>query len=147
MPTQIDNLSEMEHPVEVVRASLAEVEEPFPMVPPWGAAPTEEGPSLLVATATTDPATSSTASSKDAPTEESMKLDYANNSLVPTNPCPEMTSQVVPSPSDVTVVTNVATPAIPEAGPSGSSDIANAVLECWVDIVSNEEVAALKMDE
>ncbi|KAG5327922.1 hypothetical protein C0989_010975, partial [Termitomyces sp. Mn162] len=83
----------------------------------------------------------------DAPLEESMELDYANNSLVPTNPSPEMAPQVIPSPSDTAVATNVAIPAVPKAGPSGSSDMANAVLEHWEGIMSNEEAVASKMDE
>ncbi|KAG5334674.1 hypothetical protein C0989_003182 [Termitomyces sp. Mn162] len=132
---------------EVVRASFAEVEEPFFMVPPPIAVPTEEGPSLSVASATTNPAASSITSSQNAPTEESIKLDYANNSLVPTNFHLTMTPQVVPSPSDVAIVTNAATLATPEAESSGSIDMANATLKCWADIMSNKEAAALKMDE
>ncbi|KAG5351949.1 hypothetical protein C0989_004401 [Termitomyces sp. Mn162] len=90
---------------------------------------------------------SSSVSSQDAPTEESMELDYADNSLAPTNPQLAMTPQVIPSPSDAAIVTNIATPTAPEAGSSGSIDTANAVSECWADIMSNEEVAASKMDE
>ncbi|KAG5333591.1 hypothetical protein C0989_005264 [Termitomyces sp. Mn162] len=154
LPTQVNNLSEIEtigvppalegyngceagifthllhQPAEVVRASLAEVEEPFSVVPPPSAAPTEEGPSLSVASATIDSAASSIASSQDTSTEESIKLDYAYDSSAFANVPPEMTPQVVPSPSDVAVAINIATPAIPEAGLSGSIDTANAVLEC-----------------
>ncbi|KAG5718377.1 hypothetical protein E4T56_gene8308 [Termitomyces sp. T112] len=128
-----------------IPASLAEAEELFSVVYPPSAAPTEEGPSSSVVLATTNPATSSSASSQDAPTEKSMELDYTNNSLAPTNLHPEMTPQVIPSPSKVAVVTNIATLAAPEAGSSGSINMANAVLECWADIVSSEEVVALKM--
>ncbi|KAG5348879.1 hypothetical protein C0989_007453 [Termitomyces sp. Mn162] len=119
----------MQHPAEMVNTSLAEVEEPFSMAPPPSAAPTEEGPSASMVLAATHSAVSSDASSWDTPTEESMELDYADNSLVSTSPSPEMTPQVVSGPSDMAVATNIATPAIPEAGPSGSSDMANAVLE------------------
>ncbi|KAG5340200.1 hypothetical protein C0989_002602 [Termitomyces sp. Mn162] len=90
---------------------------------------------------------SSAASSQDAPMEESMELDYANDSLALTNPYPETTPQVVLSPLDAAIATNVANLAIPEARLSGSSDTANAVLECWADIVSNKKAAALKMNE
>ncbi|KAG5342373.1 hypothetical protein C0989_002846 [Termitomyces sp. Mn162] len=128
-----------------IPASLAEAEELFSVVYPPSAAPTEEGPSSSVVLATTNPATSSSASSQDAPTEKSIELDYTNNSLAPTNLHPEMTPQVIPSPSKVAVVTNIATLAAPEAGSSGSINMANAVLECWADIVSSEEVVALKM--
>ncbi|KAG5350150.1 hypothetical protein C0989_012482, partial [Termitomyces sp. Mn162] len=57
------------------------------------------------------------------------------------------TPQVAPSPMEAVVATNVTTPTAPEAGSSGPSDMANAVLEHWVDIMSNEEAEALKMDE
>ncbi|KAG5349029.1 hypothetical protein C0989_006495, partial [Termitomyces sp. Mn162] len=134
-------------PAEVVRASLAGAKEPSSVVPPLSAAPTKEEPSLSVALATTDPAVRSAASSQDALMEESMALDYADNSSALTNSSSEMTLQVVSSPSNMAVTTDVASPAIPEAGPSGSIDIANAVSECWVDIVSNKEVVASKMDE
>ncbi|KAG5337472.1 hypothetical protein C0989_009597 [Termitomyces sp. Mn162] len=96
---------------------------------PVSIAPTEEGPSLLVALATTNSAMSSGASSQDAPTKKSMELDYTHNSLAPTNPQLAMTSQVVLSPSDAAIVTNIATLTAPKAGSSGSIDIANAVLE------------------
>ncbi|KNZ72250.1 hypothetical protein J132_04041 [Termitomyces sp. J132] len=132
---------------EVMRASLAEVEEPSAVVPLPSAALTEEGPSLSMALATTDPTTSSIVSSQDAPTEEFMGLDYTNNSSAPTNPHPETTPQVIPSPSDMAVATNIATLAVPEAGPSGSSDMANAISEQWADIVSNKKAVASKMDE
>ncbi|KAG5349429.1 hypothetical protein C0989_003973 [Termitomyces sp. Mn162] len=115
---------------EVVRASLAEAAKPSSVVPPPSAAPTEERPSLSVASASTDPAASSIASSQDAPIEEFMELDYTDDSLAPTNVHPETTPQVVPSPSDAAIATNTATLAIPEAEPSSSSDMANAVSEC-----------------
>ncbi|KNZ77541.1 hypothetical protein J132_05166 [Termitomyces sp. J132] len=105
----------LHQPVEVVRATLAQVEEPSSMDPPVSAAPTKEGLSLSVATAATNPATSSGASSQNAPTKESMELDYAK-SLVPTNPQPEATPPVILSPSDVAIATNVATPTAPETG-------------------------------
>ncbi|KAG5340733.1 hypothetical protein C0989_000512 [Termitomyces sp. Mn162] len=101
---------------DVVRASFAQAEEPFSMDPPTSAAPTEEGPSLSVAMAATNPATSSGASSQNTPTEESIELDYANHSVVPMTSQPDATPSVVPSPSDAAVVTNIATPAAPEAG-------------------------------
>ncbi|KAG5338969.1 hypothetical protein C0989_005468 [Termitomyces sp. Mn162] len=115
---------------EVVRAVLAQVEEPFFVDSSTNAAPTKEGPSLSVAMATTDCTTSSGASSQNAPTEESMELDYTDDSVVPTNPQPEVTPPVIPSPLDAAVTTNVATPAAPEAGSSGSIDMANTILEC-----------------
>ncbi|KAG5333477.1 hypothetical protein C0989_005769 [Termitomyces sp. Mn162] len=71
---------------EVVRAALAQVEEPLSVDPPMSAAPTKEGPSLSVALATTNSAMSSGISFQDAPTEESMELDYTDASLAPTNP-------------------------------------------------------------
>ncbi|KAG5336293.1 hypothetical protein C0989_012266 [Termitomyces sp. Mn162] len=122
---------------------LAQAEELFSMDPPVSAAPTE-GPSLLVAAATIDLATSSGASLQNAPIEESMELDYADNSAALTNLQPEVTSLVVPSPLDAVVATNVATPITLEAGSSGSIDMANAVLECWVDIMSNEKAQPQK---
>ncbi|KAG5349115.1 hypothetical protein C0989_005810 [Termitomyces sp. Mn162] len=137
----------LHQPPEVVRAVLAQAEEPFSMDPPTSAAPTEEGPSLSAATAATDLATSSSAFSQNTPIEESMKLDYTNNSVVLINPQLEATTSVIPSPLDAVIATNVATLTAPEAGSSGSIDMANAVSECWMDIMSNEEVAALKMDE
>ncbi|KAG5335159.1 hypothetical protein C0989_002090 [Termitomyces sp. Mn162] len=90
----------------------------------------------------TNPATSSGASSEDAPSEESMKLDYVNNSLLTTSVQPVMTPLVILSPMDAVVATNVATPSVSEAGFSGPSNMANAVLECWADIMSNEEAVA-----
>ncbi|KAG5353536.1 hypothetical protein J132_10169 [Termitomyces sp. J132] len=137
----------LHQPLEVVRAMLAQVEEPFSVDPPMSAAPTEEGPSSSVATATTDLATSSGVSSQDTHTEESMKLDYANDSVALTNLQPDVTPSVIPSPLDAVIATNVATPTAPEAGSSGSIDMANTVSECWADIMSNKEVAASKMDE
>ncbi|KAG5353270.1 hypothetical protein C0989_008776 [Termitomyces sp. Mn162] len=122
--------------LQVVRAALAQVEEPSSVDPPMSAAPTEKGPSLSVALATTDSAMSSSASSQNAPAEESMELDYTNNSLAPTNSQPVMTPQAVPSPSDAAIVINVATPTAPEVGSSGSIDMANTVSNCWVDIMS-----------
>ncbi|KAG5353042.1 hypothetical protein C0989_010848 [Termitomyces sp. Mn162] len=128
-------------------ASQAAAEEPSSVAPPTSAAPTEEGPSLPVAIATSIPPLSSGASSEDAPTEESLELDYANDSALTTPVQLATTPQVVPSPMEVVVATNIATPTTPEAGSSGPSDMANAVLEHWVDIVSNKEAEALKMDE
>ncbi|KAG5338034.1 hypothetical protein J132_09731 [Termitomyces sp. J132] len=117
------------------------------MAPPASAAPTEDGPLSSVVAATSTPPLSSGAFSEDAPTEKSMEFDYADNSTLTMPVQPAMTPQVVPSPIEVTVATNVATPTTPEAGTSGSSDMANAVLENWVDIKSNKEAEALKMDE
>ncbi|KAG5336744.1 hypothetical protein C0989_011967 [Termitomyces sp. Mn162] len=132
---------------EVVRAALVQVEEPSFVDPPASAAPTEEGCSLSVASATTNPATSSSVSSQDTPVEKSMELDYANDSLAPTNPQLSITPPVIPSPSDAAIVTNVATPTAPEAGSSGSIDMTNAVLEHWAHIISNERAAASRMDK
>ncbi|KAG5335702.1 hypothetical protein C0989_000614 [Termitomyces sp. Mn162] len=119
----------LHQPVEVVRAMLAQVEEPFFVDPPISAAPTEERPSSSVAIATTDPATSSGASSQNASAEEFMELDYTDNSVEPTNHHSEATSPVVPSLLDVAIVTNIATPTALEAGSSGSIDRANSVLK------------------
>ncbi|KNZ79501.1 hypothetical protein J132_09569 [Termitomyces sp. J132] len=133
-----------------MRASQATAEEPSSVAPTAGAAPTEEGPSLSVAVAkstATTPPLGSGVSLEHAPTEESMQLDYADNSALTTPVPPAMTPQVVPSPTEVAVVTNIATPTAPEAGTSGSSDTANAVSEHWADIVSNKEAEASKMDE
>ncbi|KAG5332682.1 hypothetical protein C0989_006735 [Termitomyces sp. Mn162] len=80
----------LHQPAEAVRASLATTEEPLSVVPSANAAPTEEGPLLSVAATTTNPALSSGASSEDIPTEESMELDYANNSALPTDAQPAM---------------------------------------------------------
>ncbi|KAG5351688.1 hypothetical protein C0989_005282 [Termitomyces sp. Mn162] len=124
--------------MEVVRATLAQVEELASMDPFMSAAPTEEGPSLSVALSTTNHATSSSVSSQNAPTEESMEQDYTNDSLAPTNAQPVMTTQVIPSPSDAAIATNIATPSAPKARSSGSSDTANTVSECWADIMSNK---------
>ncbi|KAG5352026.1 hypothetical protein C0989_004169 [Termitomyces sp. Mn162] len=107
----------------------------------------EEGPSLLVAVTTTNPALSSSASSEDAPIEESMELDYAHNSALPTDAQSAMTPQVVPSLTEAVVATNIAIPTAPEAGNNGSSDTTNAVSEHWVDIMSSEEAEASKMDK
>ncbi|KAG5332703.1 hypothetical protein C0989_006669 [Termitomyces sp. Mn162] len=115
---------------EVVRASLAAAKKPSSVAPPASAAPTEEGPLLAVAAITTNPVSSSGASSEDAPTEEFMELDYTDNSVLLTDAQPATTPQVVPSPIEAVVATNVAMPTAPEAGNSGSSDMANAVLEC-----------------
>ncbi|KAG5334190.1 hypothetical protein C0989_004135 [Termitomyces sp. Mn162] len=136
----------LHQPVEVVKAVLVQAEEPFSMDPPTSAALIEEGPSLSVAIAATDPAMSSGASSQNTPAE-SMELDYANDSVASTNSQLEATPSVVPSPSDAAVATNIATPAAPKPGSGGSIDTALAVSECWADIVSNEEAAASKMDE
>ncbi|KAG5349078.1 hypothetical protein C0989_006119 [Termitomyces sp. Mn162] len=114
------------------------------------AALTEEDPSLSVAVATftaNPPLSGSGASSDDALSEKSMELDYANNPMVPMPIQLATTLQVVPSAMEAVVATNIATPTAPEAGTSGSKDIANTVLEHWVDIVSNKEAKALKMDE
>ncbi|KAG5333927.1 hypothetical protein C0989_004638 [Termitomyces sp. Mn162] len=132
----------LHHLAEMVRASLAKVEEPFSVVPLLSAAPTEKGPSLSVVLATTNPAMSSIASSQDTPTDKSMELDYANDSLAPTNSHPATIPQVIPSPLDVTIATNIATLATFEAGSSGSNDMANTVSECWADIMSNKEAVA-----
>ncbi|KAG5735440.1 hypothetical protein E4T56_gene12778 [Termitomyces sp. T112] len=111
------------------------------------AAPTEEGPSLSVAAVTTNPALSSGASSEDTLSEESMELDYIDDSALTMIAQPAMTPQVVPSPTEVVVATNIATLTASEAGSSGFDDMANTVLEHWADIVRNKEVEALKMDE
>ncbi|KNZ79062.1 hypothetical protein J132_04762 [Termitomyces sp. J132] len=133
--------------MDMVRAALVPPEELLSMALSTSVALTEEGLLLSVALATTNPATSSGASSDDAPSEESMELDYANNLAVPTSVQPVTTSPVVPSPSDADVATNIATLAAPETVSNGSSDTANAVSECWADIMSNKEAAASKMDE
>ncbi|KAG5352683.1 hypothetical protein C0989_001147 [Termitomyces sp. Mn162] len=117
------------------------------MAPPTSKAPTEEGPLLSVAEATINPAIGSGASLDNTPTEESMELDYANDSALPTSVQPAMTSSVISSPLDAAVVTNIATPATTETVSNGSSDTANAVSEHWADIVSNKEAVASKMDE
>ncbi|KAG5333809.1 hypothetical protein C0989_004751, partial [Termitomyces sp. Mn162] len=75
----------LHQPVEVVGATLAQAEEPSSIDPPTSAAPTKERPSSSVASATMDPATSSSASSQNTPAKEFMELDYADNSLAPTN--------------------------------------------------------------
>ncbi|KAG5720075.1 hypothetical protein E4T56_gene8749 [Termitomyces sp. T112] len=54
---------------------------------------------------------------------------------------------VIPSASEVVVATNIATPTAPEAGSSGSNNMAHAILEHWADIVSDKKDAALKLDE
>ncbi|KAG5338854.1 hypothetical protein C0989_005824 [Termitomyces sp. Mn162] len=108
------------------------------VAPSTSAAPTEEGPLSSVAAATSIPPSSSGVSLEDAPSEKSMELDYANNSTL---------TMLVLSPAEVVVATDVTTPTAPEAGSSGPSDTANAVLECWTDIVSNKEAEASKMDE
>ncbi|KAG5351551.1 hypothetical protein C0989_005992 [Termitomyces sp. Mn162] len=132
---------------EVVRASLAATEEPSSVAPSASDAPTEEGPLSSVAATTTNPALSSSVSSEDAPAEESMELDYVDNSALTINAQLAMTPQVVSSLTEVVVATNVTTPTAPEAGTSGSSDTANAVLEHWADIMSSKEAEASKMDE
>ncbi|KAG5348966.1 hypothetical protein C0989_006836 [Termitomyces sp. Mn162] len=120
----------LHQPAEEVRAALAPAEEPVPVALSTSAAPTKEGPLLLVASATTNPASSSGASSEDTPSKKSIELDYINNSALTTNAQLAMTLQVVPSPMEVVVATNIATPTASEARSSGPSDIANAVLEC-----------------
>ncbi|KAG5335513.1 hypothetical protein C0989_001189 [Termitomyces sp. Mn162] len=117
------------------------------VAPCVSAASTEEGPLLSVALATTNLASSSGASFEDAPSEESMELDYINDSVLTMDAQPAMTPQVISSPTEAVVTTNITTPTAPEAGASGSSDMANTVSEHWADIVSSKEVAALKMDE
>ncbi|KAG5342444.1 hypothetical protein C0989_001508 [Termitomyces sp. Mn162] len=111
------------------------------------AAPTEEGPLLSVAATTSISPLSSSASSENALSEKSMDLDYANNSALTMPVQPAMTPQVIPSPMEVVVATNVATPTAPEAGFSSPSDMANTVLEYWANIVSNKEAEASKMDK
>ncbi|KAG5716508.1 hypothetical protein E4T56_gene16171 [Termitomyces sp. T112] len=128
-----------------VRASLAAAEEPLWVATSASAAPTEEGPLSSVAATTTNSALSSGASLENAPAEESMEFNYVDDSALTMNAQPVTTPPVVPSPREVVVVTNITTPTAPEAGTSGSSDTANAVLECWADIVSSKEVEASKM--
>ncbi|KAG5338613.1 hypothetical protein C0989_006812 [Termitomyces sp. Mn162] len=114
------------------------------------AAPTEEGLLLSVAVAlstATPPLSSSGASSDNAPLEKSMELDYVNDLAVPMPIQPATTPQVIHSSMEVAVATNVATPTTSEAGTSSSSDMANAISECWANIMSNKEVEASKMDE
>ncbi|KAG5350010.1 hypothetical protein C0989_000716, partial [Termitomyces sp. Mn162] len=124
--------------------------EPSSVAPTASAAPTEEGllSSVAVAMSTANPPLlCSGAFSVDAPSEKSMELDYANNPMVPTSIQPATTPKVIPSATEAAVVTNIATLATSEAGTSGSRDMANAVSECWADIVSNKEAEASKMDE
>ncbi|KAG5339238.1 hypothetical protein C0989_005057 [Termitomyces sp. Mn162] len=85
---------------EVLRAALAQAEELFSVDPSTSAAPTEEGSSLSVALATTNPnpAMSSGTSLQDNLTEESMELDYANNSLAPMNPNQQQLHRLSPAP-------------------------------------------------
>ncbi|KAG5336990.1 hypothetical protein C0989_011293 [Termitomyces sp. Mn162] len=135
---------------EVMRASQAATKEHSSAAPTISAAPTEEGPLSSVAVAKSTTATlllSSGASLEHTPTEKSMELDYANNSTLTTPVPPAMTPQVIPSPMEAAVMTNVATPTTPEAGTSSSSFMANTVSEHWADIVSNKEKEASKMDE
>ncbi|KAG5352521.1 hypothetical protein C0989_001955 [Termitomyces sp. Mn162] len=126
---------------------LAATQEPLPVAPSVSAAPTEEGPLLLVAVTTTNLASSSGASSEDAPAEESIELDYVNHSALTMDAQPAMTPQVILSLMEAVVATNVATLTAPEARTSGSSDMANAVSECWADIVSSKEAEASKMEK
>ncbi|KAG5338555.1 hypothetical protein C0989_007059 [Termitomyces sp. Mn162] len=137
----------LHQPAEVVRASQATAEEPSSVAPPASAAPTEEGPLLLVVAATSTPPLSSGVSSEDTLIEESMELDYTDNSTLTMPVQPATTPQVIPSPMEAAVATNVATPTTFEAGTSGSSNMANAVSEHWADIMSNKEAEALKIDE
>ncbi|KAG5338690.1 hypothetical protein C0989_006585 [Termitomyces sp. Mn162] len=130
----------------VLSALQATTKEPSSVVPPASAAPTEEGPLLSVAAATSISLSSSGMSSEDAPMEESMELD-ANNSALTTPVQPAMTPQVISSLTEAVVATNIATPITPGTGSSGPSDTTNTVLECWADIVSSKEAEALKMDE
>ncbi|KAG5335713.1 hypothetical protein C0989_000573 [Termitomyces sp. Mn162] len=81
------------------------------------------------------------------PSEESIELDYVNNSALTMDAQPAMTLQVVPSPMEVVLVTNITTPAAPEAGTSGPNDTANAVFEHWADIMSSKEAEAWEMDK
>ncbi|KAG5317874.1 hypothetical protein C0989_000470, partial [Termitomyces sp. Mn162] len=60
---------------------------------------------------------------------------------------PATTPQVVPSHTEAVVATNIVIPTASEAGVSGSNDMANTVLECWADIMSNKEAEALKMNK
>ncbi|KAG5350581.1 hypothetical protein C0989_010283 [Termitomyces sp. Mn162] len=108
---------------------MVPAEVPMSAAPSVSAAPTEKGPLSSVALATTNPALSSGAFSEDAPSEESMELDYINNSALTTDAQLAMTSQVVPSPMEAVVATNITTPTAPEAKTSGSSNTVNAVLE------------------
>ncbi|KNZ75791.1 hypothetical protein J132_01537 [Termitomyces sp. J132] len=128
-------------------ASQAATEELSSVDPPMSAAPTEEGPSLSVAVTTSIPPLSSGVSLEDALSEKSMDLDYADNFALTMPVQPAMTPQVVPSPMEVVLVTNTATPTAPEAESSGPSNTANAVLEHWADIISNKELEASKMDK
>ncbi|KAG5726016.1 hypothetical protein E4T56_gene1655 [Termitomyces sp. T112] len=121
--------------------------EPFSVAPPLRTTTTKVGLVATVVSATPGPTATSGASSWDMPMEESMALDYVDEPSAPMEASPETTSPVVPGPSKATVATNIATSIVLKVGTSGSSDTANAVLECWVDIVSSKEAASLQMDE
>ncbi|KAG5352085.1 hypothetical protein C0989_003884 [Termitomyces sp. Mn162] len=133
----------MHQPAKVVNATV----EPSAMVSAVSAALTEARPLSLVAAATTNPESSSGASSEDAPLEESMELDYTDDSALTMPVQPVTTMPVIPSTLEVVVATNIATPTAPEAGSSGSNNTDNAVLEHWEDIMSNKEAAASKIDK
>ncbi|KAG5339491.1 hypothetical protein C0989_004007 [Termitomyces sp. Mn162] len=127
-PSQVNHT----YTFEVVRASQATIEESSSAAPTASAAPPEEGPSSSVAVAKSTATTllsSSGASLKHTLIEESMELDYADKFALTTLVLSAMTPQVFPSPMEAAVVTNVATPTTPEAGTSGSSDMANTVSE------------------
>ncbi|KAG5352622.1 hypothetical protein C0989_001445 [Termitomyces sp. Mn162] len=128
-------------------ASQAAAKELSSVAPPISAAPTEEGPLLSVAAAISIPLSSSGVSSEDTLSEESMELDYADDSALTMPVQLAMTPQVVPSPTEAVVATNITTPTTPEAGSSGLSDMANAILEHWANIMSNKEAEASKMDK
>ncbi|KAG5351117.1 hypothetical protein C0989_007892 [Termitomyces sp. Mn162] len=128
-------------------ASQAAAKKLSSVAPPTSAAPTEESSLLSMAVATSIPPLSSSASLEDTPIEESMELDYTNNSALTIPVQPAMTPQVVLSPTEAVVATNVTTSTAPKAESSHPSDMANAVLECWADIMSNKEAEALKMDK
>ncbi|KAG5335118.1 hypothetical protein C0989_002373 [Termitomyces sp. Mn162] len=117
------------------------------MAPPPSTPSSAEKQAATVASASTGLAATSNASSQDTPTKESMELDYTDRTSVPIQPHLETTSPVIPGPSETMVVTNIAIPIVPEAGTSSSSDMANAVSECWVDIMGSKEAASLQMDE
>ncbi|KAH0578477.1 hypothetical protein H2248_003623 [Termitomyces sp. 'cryptogamus'] len=72
------------------------------------------GPAASMVSATPGLAEISGASSQNAPTKESMKLDYTNRTLVPMEPYLKTLSPVIPGPSETKVVTTIATCVIPE---------------------------------
>ncbi|KAG5338517.1 hypothetical protein C0989_007221 [Termitomyces sp. Mn162] len=117
------------------------------MPPPPSPSASAEEQAATVASASIGLAATSNVSFQDAPTVESMELDYTNGTLVPTELCLEMTSPVIPGPLEMTVVTNIATSIICEAETSSSSDTANAVSECLADIMNSKEAISSQMDE